>query len=647
MKPPTLRPLKSPPPPVLIPTLLALVLAVGMAWLAIQRLSSVRQDVLEAGFNIETGEMSLRVEERFKAYRQVLRSMRAFMLASERVTRVEWQQFVDSLRMQTDYPGIQGVGYAELIPASQLASHEARIRAEGFPDYRVSPPGVRDEYSAIVFLEPFDWRNQRAFGYDMYSEPVRHEAMARARQLGVPALSGKVRLIQETSSDTQAGVLLYLPVFYSGDTLDTPAKRDAAFRGWVYAPFRIGDLIAGTLGDAAPRVRLRIYDGHEENPETLLYDSHPGREEAPAIAQRRLMELDARVWTLVFEGDAAMAAQTDATHLEVAAVLLIGTLFVLLTYSFTAARLRARELAGISASLRASEARYSALVNLSREGIAALDARLCFSYVNPRLIELLGYPDHELIGKPIDTLWPEADRPRRDAVFRRLEAGEASSYEQMLRRADGRHLTVIISDAPDLDAAGKLRGVILTLTDISERKASEDRIHYLANHDTLTGLANRSMFMDQVNNALLVARRQHGRFALLFLDLDHFKEINDTFGHAAGDDVLITTATRMRQCLRASDLVARQGGDEFMVLLRDVKGKDHALAAAEKIRRAIHEPFPVGGAQLLVSISIGIALYPEHGDTLESLTQAADRAMYQAKNSGRNQALGAETPQPP
>ncbi len=140
------------------------------------------------------------------------------------------------------------MGFAVPVPAAQLASHEQRIRAEGFPDYRVSPPGKRDFYTAIVYLEPFDWRNQRAFGYDMYSEPVRREAMERARALGVPALSGRVRLVQETSSDVQAGVLLYLPVFQRGAPLETPAQRDQAFMGWVYAPFRLGDLMLGTLG---------------------------------------------------------------------------------------------------------------------------------------------------------------------------------------------------------------------------------------------------------------------------------------------------------------------------------------------------------------------------------------------------------------
>jgi len=198
-----------------------------------------------------------------------------------------------------------------------------------------------------------------------------------------------------------------------------------------------------------------------------------------------------------------------------------------------------------------------------------------------------------------------------------------------------------------LERDGRLQGVILSVTDISDRKASEERIHYLATHDSLTGLANRASFLDQMDTSLLMARRQHSRFALLYLDLDHFKEVNDSLGHAAGDILLIETAQRMRQCLRASDLLARQGGDEFMALLHDVGGMNEALAVAEKIRRTINAPYVLDGKETLVSVSIGIALYPDHGTDLDSLTRRADAAMYRTKSIGRNGASAAVTRRTP
>lgn len=620
---------------VFAPALASVVLSVLVGWLAIQRIDEANQAGRDNAFVLETNEIALKIEERFKAYRQVLRGARALFAASEEVTRSEWREYVSGLRLQADFAGIQGVGFAVQVPASQLASHEQRIRAEGFPDYRINPPGKRDTYTSIVYLEPFDWRNQRAFGYDMYSEPVRRDAMERARSLGVPALSGKVRLVQETTTDVQPGVLLYLPVFRRGASLDTPAQRAQAFIGWVYSPFRLGDLIVGTLGDST--CRIRIYDGHAENAAELLFDSNPERPPGRrGLTRKAVLELDNRVWILVFDEAPQPVRGGRGVAIEKIFVGLIGALFVLLAVSFTAARHRAIELDRTSASLRASEARYSTLVNLSHDGIAALDQELRFTFLNPRLTALLGYPDSDLIDRHLDSLWPSADPPRLLGLSTRLRQGKAATYEQELRRADGSLLTAIVTDAPHLDAAGKLQGVILTITDISERKASEQRIHYLATHDTLTGLVNRAQFLDQMNTSLLLAMRHRTRFALLFLDLDRFKEVNDTLGHAAGDALLIEAARRMQHALRASDLLARQGGDEFMVLLHDIRSPDEADAVAEKIRQAIRQPFTLEGSTQRISVSIGIALYPDDGADVETLTRHADAAMYRAKADGRS-----------
>jgi len=614
--------------------LFALLLSIIVGGPAIERIERSHVQARESAFVLETSEIGLKIEERFKAYRQVLRGARALFAASSDVSRTEWRDYVAGLRLHADYAGIQGVGFAAYVPAEHLASHEQQIRGEGFPDYRVSPPGPRDEYSAIVYLEPFDWRNQRAFGFDMFSEPVRHEAMERARRLGVPALSGKVRLVQETSTDVQAGVLLYVPVFRHGAPVDTAEQRAQAFLGWVYSPFRLGDLITGTFGHSTSRIR--IYDGHSDQPTAMLFDSEPARTAADgALSRRTVLELDSRVWTLVFDSAPEDTQTRRNLWLEKAAVVLIGALFVLLTASLVATRQRAVALDRTSASLRASEARYSNLVNLSQDGIAALDAELRFTFLNPSLIALLGYPDSELLGKRLDRLWRNAPPSRLRALSTRLQRGEASTYEQELLKADGDVLTAIVTDAPHLDDGGRLQGVILTITDISERKASEQRIHYLATHDPLTGLANRSSFLDQLNTGMLLALRHRTRFALLFLDLNHFKEINDTLGHAAGDTLLIEAARRMQHALRASDLLARQGGDEFMILLHGVHAKDEARHVADKIRQAVDKPFILDGLERHVSVSIGIALYPDDGRDIETLTRHADAAMYRAKQAGR------------
>jgi CHASE1-domain containing sensor protein len=163
-------------------------------------------------FESEARRIAQVVARRLSAYEQVLRGGVSVFDTLGWVSRDDWRSYVDGLQIADNYPGIQGMGFAEALQAADLAGHVARIRNEGFPAYQVTPEGERPVYSAIIYLEPFDWRNQRAFGYDMLSEPVRRAAMERARDTGEPSVSGKVTLVQETTTDTQPGFLMYLPV---------------------------------------------------------------------------------------------------------------------------------------------------------------------------------------------------------------------------------------------------------------------------------------------------------------------------------------------------------------------------------------------------------------------------------------------------
>jgi CHASE1-domain containing sensor protein len=163
-----------------------------------------------------SGEIADRIQARLAAHAQILRSGAALFDASEAVTREEWRAFVAGLRLDDQMPGIQGVGFSLLITPEQLQAHVDAVRREGFPDYRVWPEGERSLYSSILYLEPFSGRNLRAFGYDMFSEPVRRAAMEEARDRDIAALSGRVRLVQETDEDVQAGALMYVPVYRAG-----------------------------------------------------------------------------------------------------------------------------------------------------------------------------------------------------------------------------------------------------------------------------------------------------------------------------------------------------------------------------------------------------------------------------------------------
>ena len=222
---------------------------------------------------IETG-----IYERLQAYEFLLRGGSGLFATSDEVTREDWRTYVTKLQINQYYPGIQGVGFSKQILPSEKAAHIRQIRGEGFPQYTIKPDGERPEYTSIIFLEPFDWRNQRAFGYDMFSEPTRKEAMIRARDTGIAALSGKVTLVQETVKDIQAGFLIYLAVYRKGEPQETPEQRRKALMGYVYSPFRMNDFMKGILVEKEGYVKLQIFDGDKPLKETLLYRSDTAEE---------------------------------------------------------------------------------------------------------------------------------------------------------------------------------------------------------------------------------------------------------------------------------------------------------------------------------------------------------------------------------
>lgn len=620
-----------------VPVLAASVIAALAVLTVWKELDRRRHDRVQERLTLEAREVSQTVEQRMRAYRQVLRGARALFDASEDVTQADWRTYVGALALEQDHPGIQGVGFAIHVKAGDLDAHVARMRSLGHSDYRIEPPGTRAEYSSIIYLEPFNWRNQRAFSYDMLSEAVRGEAMRRARSTGEAALSGKVRLVQETDQDVQTGVLLYLPAYRHDMPTDTAEQRIEALAGWVYSPFRMDDLMRGTLKKSSDSLRLRIHDGPEFSAGTLLYDSHPDdpvRHDPPTHSI--ISDIDGRHWTLVFETREESAADTDRWRIELALTGLFGALLVTLTGNLALARRRAARLALLGASLARSEEMYSTLVNLSGESIMSLDGVGRIAFVNPALCRTLDMDAAAVTGQPLDQLADDSRRGPLQAMASALLEGQRVRMEVTMNSVSRGEVVMLASGVPRRDPDGHVTGAIIVMADISERKADEVRIAWLATHDTLTGLPNRSLLNDRLARALTASQRYRHSFCVLFIDLDHFKEINDRMGHQAGDAVLIEASRRMLACLRAADTLARHGGDEFVALLPENGTLDGGLAVAEKIRAALCQPFALAEGQAQISASVGVVMCPEHGNDLDVLMAHADAAMYAAKAAGRN-----------
>jgi diguanylate cyclase (GGDEF)-like protein/PAS domain S-box-containing protein len=299
----------------------------------------------------------------------------------------------------------------------------------------------------------------------------------------------------------------------------------------------------------------------------------------------------------------------------------------------------AMESAGLTEEMhrRTSEARMTSLVQNSSDLIAVLDSDATVLYQSPSIERVLGYLPEEVVGAPFDKLLHPSEKGR---LLRRLmdggvERGQPEAIECSLQHKDGglRHFEILHTN---LLEDGAVQGIVLNGRDVSERKAFEEQLTHQAFHDPVTHLANRALFNERVRHAVARARREHIGLAVIFLDLDDFKTVNDSLGHAAGDGVLLAVAKRLAINVRAGDTAARFGGDEFAVLLEDIDGPQAAAENAERILAELAKPLHLEQKDLVVRASLGISVVePDTPTDAEELIRNADAAMYIAKGDGK------------
>ena len=311
----------------------SLVLTVGAYFLS----ASFVQQRVEDRFSFRAIEIESAIKDRLRIYEQALWGGVGFMNASNsQVSRQEWAKYVESLKINQHWPGIQGIGFSIPVQPEEKQTHIEKIRSKGFPEYLIKPEGTRGFYTAIIYLEPFDWRNKRAFGYDMWSNEIRRIAMTYARDEGVAATSGIITLVQETKEDVQRGFLTYLPVYRTKTIPKTLKERREQFMGWVYAPFRAGDLMKGITGTEDPNIEFEIFDGDTMSQETLLFDSNPGlhfnQSQHDHDFQKTVrITLQGRPWTIQFNTP-DISSENSEKYLPLLVALAGGFVDLLLFY---------------------------------------------------------------------------------------------------------------------------------------------------------------------------------------------------------------------------------------------------------------------------------------------------------------------------
>jgi diguanylate cyclase (GGDEF)-like protein/PAS domain S-box-containing protein len=281
-------------------------------------------------------------------------------------------------------------------------------------------------------------------------------------------------------------------------------------------------------------------------------------------------------------------------------------------------------------ALRASEERYRRIVETAYEGIWVIDARNTTTFVNPRMAEMLGWTVEEIVGRPLFDFLDADAQATFDANGPDRLKGVSGQREVRFTRKDGADCWTLLSVRPNFDEAGHYEGSLAMVMDITERRRVQKALEYQALHDALTGLPNRLLLAETLGQALVSARVAHEQVAVLILDLDHFKEVNETFGHQAGDRLLEQVGPRLRTEVAAEDMVARLGGDEFAVLLMNTDATAAAVKA-QCLLEALERPFEVEGQHLDVAISIGMGIFPDDGEDPNTLLRRADIALFVAK----------------
>lgn len=276
-------------------------------------------------------------------------------------------------------------------------------------------------------------------------------------------------------------------------------------------------------------------------------------------------------------------------------------------------------------------------VEQSPVSVIITDTRGVIQYVNPKFTQLMGYSREEAIGKTPRIIKGDfLAREFYQEMWQTILAGREWHGVFHNRTKAGALVWEIASISPIRDETGAITHFVGIKEDITELKRLQDQMEHMARHDHLTGLPNRALFLDRLEQAVVQAKRRSAGFAVLFLDLDRFKAVNDTHGHDTGDALLVAVAKRLGACIRESDTLARMGGDEFTALLLDIGGEENAARVAQNMLDALAEPFSIGQAECSIGASIGIALYPMHGQTGDGLLSTADTAMYDVKHSWKN-----------
>lgn len=450
----------------------ALIIPLFLTYLGWRNANADTESDARRSFDFKMRETNLTILKRMNTYEQVLLGGIGLFAASDTVIREEWKIYVENLLINKNFPGILGIGYSYSFQHSDSLKLVRAMQSEGFSNFRIWPEGTRDEYTSVIYIEPFNERNQRAFGYDLLSEPLRKSAMLEARDNGQTTITGKITLVQETEYNIQAGFLIFIPFYKKNLQAPTIEQRRELFKGYIYSPFKVRDLVRATLGNELSNINIQIYDGIDTIPKNLMYNSdslHNAHSEMLFVGMNTL-NLYGKIWTLKFSAlpEFINSYESEKPTIILLSGILISLLFSLVIVSFVNSRKTSKKL--------------SELLESTGEGIFGVDNFMKCTFINRSALEMLGYSLSECLNNNINEFIhckkeaSEIYKAEECPLIKTVKNRKASNdFETVFERKNKTSFPVEYSSHPIIEN-GLITGTVVTFNDITERKKVLDQI---------------------------------------------------------------------------------------------------------------------------------------------------------------------------
>ncbi len=595
------------------------------------------------------------------------------------VTRAQFHTFTEPLLAR--YPFIQAFNFHRIVTQAERAAYEGALR-EQFPDFiirqmtdgQLVPAAPRGRYNIVDYIEPMRG-NEAAFGLDVSTNIAVGTAIEQALASGAASATGLLRLAQNEGG--QRGFVVIMPVYRAGAARSTVRERKAGLIGDTAAVFNATNLVQKILQGSAfsddRQLALGVYASASADRSNLVYQSAftlPAKESPPVLPQwlslnhtgrhAQSFMVAGKPWHIEVH---AAPQQFLPAHLGSLLTLISGILLSLLSAALVHTLVQRSRRVQLQVDARTadlqlstqrliddvlvrketelalleSEQRFRQLVTLSSDWYWEQDAHFRYTSIAGGTDGKSGLPVADMLGKTRWENYPEITSSAWGrAHIAQLEAHQPFVNLEYQIHANGEPLWFSVNGEPLFDSAGQFKGYRGTSADITLRKLSEQRIAHIAHHDVLTGLPNRVLLQDRLNQAIAQAERSGHPIWVLLIDLDRFKFVNDSMGHKAGDLLLQTVAARLLAALRNSDTLARLSGDEFVAILSESPDAQLRAEILQRLMAAVAHPVALDGKEFSVTCSIGVAVFPTDGAPAHKLIEQADIAMYRAKKLGRN-----------